>query len=721
MVRLLSIMLLVGCSSLSAAEGFGEIHGIVKSERGERLKGAQVVIQGTKLGAVATAHGHYQITRVPAGQYRVVVQMTGYESRTGDVAIESGRTFELDFILESRVVDLSPVVVTATLTEQGVENVPAAVEVIDEDEINGMGAETVADALKESQSLALQTGSGRALVASLRGLRANHSLILIDGRRVSTGFRNNIDLGEIPNSMIERIEVVRGPTSALYGSDAVGGVINIITRDPSREMTGGFTLRYGQSTYGEAENPLFRGDLSGRKGRLGYSLAGSFNLKNRYDRDLGTAETDGDRKQIGSGTGKISLDLARDHRLLAGLDYSETERDGNRLFGWGDGKREADTQRRSFFLEYRGKPGRHSEVMVRGYNSHFGMDVVVAPLQEGNWNNPLTGTQDPFYLDQDLNQVEGHWSGLFHADHLVTMGAEYRYESRKDNAFDNHVSNGAFFFQDEFQVSGPFLLVFGARYDRHSDFGSEVSPKVSATVALHRNARLKASYGEGFRAPNIFELYVDTDTKQNLIRPNPDLGSETSRSFELGLEGGNETVSGEIRFFRNDLKGMINTVQVGIDTLPGKKPTTRPIFIYQNTEEAMTQGLEVNASLSLPGGFVVSDEAALMSAEDKKTGERLFNKPDFLNTWKLAYSSKRLGLKANLRANTAGGQRVSQTYETRSYTLWNLYAARKLSAHFEVYLGVNNIFNSDPDVYGFTEGARLEGTFYYTGLTAQFR
>ena len=166
---------------------------------------------------------------------------------------------------------------------------------------------------------------------------------------------------------------------------------------------------------------------------------------------------------------------------------------------------------------------------------------------------------------------------------------------------------------------------------------------------------------------------------------------------------------------------MINTVQIGIDTLRGKKPSTRPVFEYRNTEEAMTQGLEISTSLSLPAGFVISDEASIMSTEDKTTGEKLFNKPDFLNTWKLAYRNKRLGIKANLRANTVGGQRVSETYETESYTLWNLYASKKLSKYFETYIGINNIFNSDPDIYGFTGGARVTGTFFYGGIAAEFR
>ena len=118
---------------------------------------------------------------------------------------------------------------------------------------------------------------------------------------------------------------------------------------------------------------------------------------------------------------------------------------------------------------------------------------------------------------------------------------------------------------------------------------------------------------------------------------------------------------------------------------------------------------------------VLPDEASIMTTRDKVKEERLFNKPDFLNTWKLTYSNKSLGMKANLRVNTTGGQRVSETYETESYTLWNLYVSKKPSRYFDTYIGINNIFNANPDIYGFTGGARVTGTFFYGGIAAEFR
>ena len=631
---------------------------------------------------------------------------------------------------EETVYELEEFVVTATMTERDIEQVPASMEVITRTEIEEMGAETVAEALKEAQSLTLQGVSGRGTVASLRGLSTKHTLVLVDGKRLSTGFRNNMDLGEIPTSMIERIEIVRGPSSALYGSDAVGGVINIITKPPSEKWTGGVTLGYGQSRYGEAENPLSKGHFAGRTGKIGYSLSGHFNQKDRYDRDKSTVQTDGDDKRIVSGTGKLSFDLAQDHRLWAGLEFAQTQREGIRTFGWGSGTREADSQRRAYFLEYQGKFRERSDVMLRGYQSHFETDIKVTPLEAGPGGTLLTQTGEPYHLNQDLTQMEGRWSERFFDQHRMTLGAEYRIEKRKDNDSDDDVNNSAFFFQDEFQVSDPFLLVLGVRYDRHSDFGSAFSPRVSTMYAVNEALRLKGSYGEGFRAPTIFELYIESDTKRSLIHPNPDLDAETSRSYELGAEGKYGIFSGGITAFRNDLNDMIHTVQVGTDTLKGKgkgggkgggKPKTRPILEYRNVAEAMTQGLEINASLRLPLGFVLSDNATLMNTEDKGTGEELFNRPDFMNSAKLTYKNARFGIRTNVRATTVGSQKTSATEEAEGYTFWHLRASKRLFGFFEVHAGVNNVFNKKPSVYGCVGSAGDTGTFFYGGVSAEFR
>lgn len=740
MLRSLCVLLFVAHSSILGAERFGEIRGTVKSEEGERLEGAQVTIRDLKLGAVATGDGHFVIKNVPAGRHQVIVWMTGYQSQMQRATVWEDATIQLDFTLKTRVISLEPIeitaevprrAVTATMVEMDLKKIPSAVEIITEEEIEEMGALTVADALMESQSLYLQGDSERDLAASLRGLRTTHTLILIDGRRVAVGLRDNINLDDIPTSMIDRIEIVRGPISALYGSDAIGGVINIVTKEPPEKAIAGLTVNYGLSKYGEAQNPFLKGYLAESTGGFGYSLSASIDRKNQYDRYKNTIWTDGDRKRFRSGSGLFSFDPTPNQRFQGGFDLSFVERKGIRPFSWGDAERRSITQRKSYFMEYKGKPGIQSDVILRAYQYHFETDIDLFPIILGPTVNPFTQSEESYQLVQDLNQIEGRWSQSFLSRHTVTMGAEYRSENRKDKRSKHDVSNSALFLQDVLQVSDPFLLVVGARYDSHSDFGATLSPKASLTFALHDNFRLKSSYGKGIRAPSIFELYIESPTKESFILPNLSLIPEESRSYEFGIEGDYKRFSGVIRFFRNDLKDMINTVQTGLDTLYAqrkgggidkkKKPWIRPLLQYTNIAKAMTQGFEINASIKLSKGFVLSGETSILDTKDKTTGLRLFNRPDLLNNLKLAYENPVLGIKANLRATSVGSRQISDIYKAEGYTFIHFYASHKLSKSTEAYFGINNLLNNDPNVYGYLEGAGPPGTFFYWGLTFELR
>jgi len=176
---------------------------------------------------------------------------------------------------------------------------------------------------------------------------------------------------------------------------------------------------------------------------------------------------------------------------------------------------------------------------------------------------------------------------------------------------------------------------------------------------------------------------------------------------------------------------MINTVQVGMDTLYAqrkgggydktKRPWIRPVLQYTNIAEAMTQGFEINASLKLPWGFALSDEATILDTKDKTTGAKLFNMPNLMNNLKLEYGNPNLGIKTNLRASSVGNRQISDTYQAEAYTFLHLYASKKMSRSTEFYLGINNLLNSDPNIYGYLEGAGPPGTYFYAGFTFQLK
>ncbi|NTV46874.1 MAG: TonB-dependent receptor plug domain-containing protein, partial [Chlorobiales bacterium] len=263
------------------------------------------------------------------------------------------------------------VVVTATLSEKPVSDIPASIEVFSDAEIKDMGSRMLPDVLYEAQSTTLEPTNGRLSVAKLRGLSSKNTLILIDGVRQPSGFQDYVDLSEIPVGMIERIEVVRGSSSALYGSDAIGGVINVITKKPTETFRANLNARYGQSTYEDAENPLFNAYATGSLGSFGYAVSGTFNSKNRYDRDKSDLMTDGDDKTIQSGSGKLTYQINPLINLTFGLSYSDIELEGVRTQTTGDFDRTVNSDRLSGYFEFATGIGELSKIVARAQRSYY--------------------------------------------------------------------------------------------------------------------------------------------------------------------------------------------------------------------------------------------------------------------------------------------------------------------------------------------------------------
>ncbi|MFH1069079.1 MAG: TonB-dependent receptor, partial [Candidatus Glassbacteria bacterium] len=722
MLRAICLILLLAVNSTVWAAGTGIIRGTIQTESGQPLEGAQISIRQTKIGAVSQKDGKFEIKEVQPGYCQLIVWMTGYETGFKRVLVVSDITVEVSFKLKEMVISMPGVVVrdtvphvtvTATIVPMELKKVPSAVEIISDEEIQETGALTVADALMEAQSAYLRGDEERSLSASLRGLRTTHTLILINGRRVAAGMRDNVNLDDLPTAMIQRIEIVRGPSSALYGSDAIGGVINIITKKPPEDMVAGFSTRYGQSKYGEDQNPFIKGYMAERAGRLGYSLFACIDREGQFDRYKETPWTDGDKKNLRSGGIDLSVDLTRRQLIQFGFERSLVKRKGMRPYDWGNGRRISDTNRKSYYLDYNYVVADRAEFLLRGHYYRFHTGIAVYPEIFGPDLNPYTQTDTDYRLFQDLTQIESRFTYTFPAGNKLTFGADSRREERSDNYTKYNVTNNAVYLQDIFQPADLLLFVLGARYDDHSQFGSTLSPKVSSTLSLRDNLRLKGSYGRGVRAPSIYELYIDSPTKESLLRPNPNLIAEESNTWEIGVEGNAGRFSAAARFFRNDLQDMISPVEVGFDSLyignVGSRsrltvPWIRPVLQFQNVDKAMSQGLELSATFRISDRVVFSDEAALIQTRDKSTHSRLLNEPDLLNTAELRYDMPEKGFKTGVRLASVGTRMISDQYKGDGYTLVHLFASKRFSENIELFGGVNNLLNNDPNIYGFAEG-----------------
>ena len=607
---------------------------------------------------------------------------------------------------QKQAVEIENMVVTATMTEKEIEKAPGSIEVITSQEIEEMDAQTVADALETATGLIVADETGRIKTPSIRGTGNKHTLVLIDGRRLSMGYKDFLDINQISVDMIDRIEVVRGPTSALYGSDAIGGVVNIITKKPPQELAVGATYQYGISKHNEGEEHIGRAYLGDSFGRFGFLLAGGYQNKNGWDLD-GILPDDGDHEELGSAVGRFSFDFNDNHSLLAGFEYSDMDREGMRFYQNLDRERDAEDKRHSYFLQYDARPNPLYNLMLRAYYSEHENDIEFSPTAQ------VTGEED---AKRKLNQIEGRFTGAFFDKHIITVGSEFREESREDETGrDDDVDNFSVYLQDEYQVLDPLYLVLGVRFDEHSEFGSEWTPRVSMIYSIFNNFRLKGSYGCGFRAPTISELFVTSYRKRGkwIYEPNSDLDPEKSESYEVGIEGEYKKFWGRITAFRNEIEDLIEAVYYE-STGTGKQ--RKDYYKYQNISEATMEGLELECGFKLPLGFSISGNLTYLETEDKETGKDLEGQPDYKGYLKLGYSHLEFGLRANVRMDYIGERYYAGGIEN-GYTLYNCYLSKELFQRYTLFAGVNNIFNKKVEM---DNVVYVEPAFFYGGLSISY-
>ena len=281
-------------------------------------------------------------------------------------------------------VDTGRVSVTATMTEKAVEKAPGSVGIITAAEIQEMGATTVAEALETAVGLIVSSDTGRAQIPSVRGTGNKRTLVRVDGRRLAPGYKDFVDVNQIPVTMIRQIEIIRGPGSAIYGSDTIGGVVDIITKETPNDLEVGALARYGG--HGDKDTWNFEGStFAGSKvGRFGFLVSGGLRNKDRWNADSEMPE-DGDEETLSSAAGRLSFDISDHHILTAGCEYSNMQRDGELSLS--------------------------SHLMMSAYRSEHEDEIEFAP--EAN----VTGEEDS---ERFLDPLEAHYTLAAGKSHLLT-------------------------------------------------------------------------------------------------------------------------------------------------------------------------------------------------------------------------------------------------------------------------------------------------------------
>lgn len=447
---------------------------------------------------------------------------------------------------------LPEIVVTATKTDIDKKLVPASVEVITQADIQARGAQTLKDVITNATAISIIRSTGRDAI-SIRGFESRFSMILIDGKRISSEIDQNYELDRIPLENVERIEIVRGPVNSLYGTDAMGGVINIITKRAS-EPTFRINLMHGAfaGNKGAKDNYSFTYD-SGVHGKAGLTISGS-QLENdaSFKGDGTTYAPYGVRKNISA---RVDYTLSETEELTITASYMNED---TREFAYKQTPKGAvkanihdDNERYDYSLSYT-KEQSDSSVFLRAYLSEYYKKVDV----HNTANAQLMNYGDSH---RTLPGFEARLTRNIGSDHILTYGGEYRPEkfrgtgvrtgkgifyvdyggkSFEGSAIDLNYS--ALYIQDQWQVSPKLLAVTSLRYDDSNRFESNVSPKLGLTYEADHTSRVKLNIAKGFRSPTPNQLYISSQVNRKgkivTLVGNPSLQSEKSDSYELSLE-----------------------------------------------------------------------------------------------------------------------------------------------------------------------------------------
>jgi len=477
-----------------------------------------------------------------------------------------------------------PVVVTATRVEEPLEQIGASVTVIPEEAIRVQGYRTVEEALRDVPGLNVtRSGSpGKITTVQIRGANSTQIQVLIDGVRVNSTTTGDFDFADLTVDQIERIEVVRGPQSTIYGADAIGGVINVITKRGQGAPTGYVDFEGGNYA-----------TLLGRVGTSGQVGPGSFTLG-------GSAYTFGgqfpnDETSLTSANGRLAYALPNrgELSLVGRLSDAHTGIPFKTVFPDFDPNREQTDRFWLLSFEWR-------QPWTAWYEHALRVSATQDTLTFRDPADPGT-TEPSFRSDIVTARREVDWLNIFRPVpwNTLTVGFEYQNEvGDNQGTFDRSTNTGSSFLQDELKLFDRLFLTGGVRYDDNSVYGADTTGRVAVSfVVRETDTRLKGSWGQGFRAPTFNELFFPAFPPCPPFG-NPNLKPEKSESWDGGLEQG--LWDGRVKlggtYFRNDFTNLIQTTLID---------PTNFCFQAQNVGRARSQGVEVEASVMPADGLSV--------------------------------------------------------------------------------------------------------------------
>lgn len=753
MKKIFSALAAALCIVLSAGANNTDTHiygHVIDSQTGEHLPYIVVVLKGTTIGVATDNSGHYVIRHVPEGDFVIEVSAVGYKTQTHEINIRKGRNYEVNFVLEEDLVQIEGVIVSATRSETTRRMSPTLVNVVGTDIYDKTNSTTVAQGLSFQPGVRVENNCQNCGFQQVRinGLDGQYTQILIDSRPVFSALAGVYGIEQLPANMIDRVEVMRGGGSALFGSSAIAGTINIITKEPVRNSAAiSHTMTSIAGTGAFHNTTDINASIVSEDNKLGIAVFGQNTSKDPWDANGDgftelsriSGQTIGFRGYVK--TGLYSKITAEYHHL------QEFRRGGDQL----------DLPPHEVMIAEQTKHGINtgglkfdwfSKNQKHRLNAFASMQHIDRDSYYGAGMDP-----DAYGKTLDLTWVAGA-QYIFKAEKCLfmpsdlTVGLEYNEDYLKDNMWgydritDQTVRIASLYAQNEWKNARWGILI-GGRLDKHNLIdGLIFSPRANLRYNPAKNINLRASYSYGFRAPQAFDedLHIDNvGGTVSMIRLADDLSVEKSQSVSLSADvyhsWGNWQANVLLEGFFTDLDDVFALKELGEED---------GILIKERHNEsgARVFGGNLEGKLAWKNIFQIQMGVTLQDSkykearswsDDVEATRRMFRTPDLYGYFTASYNPlKQLTLALSgtytgkmLVEHHKGMIEKNITVETPSFWDMGFKAAYdfKLYRSFSLQLnaGMQNILNSfqkdfdsgaDRDS-GYMYGPTLPRTFFF--------
>ena len=742
----------------------GTLKGQILDSNKNPLPGAVIKLADNITGTVSDEKGYYSLANVPAGKQRVFINFLGFENISKKIIVKPGINELGNIILSEAVKSLDQVVVTATRTEVDLESVPVPIQIISKEEIQKIGAVRLNEVLAEQTGLLIDSDHGTGL--QIQGFAADYALILVDGEPIIGRTAGTLDLSRIAVNNIERIEIVKGPSSSLYGSEAMAGVVNIITKQNLSALSYGIQSRY------RTNNTLdLNGNIASLGEKLGFELGANYLSSDGYDLTPGSISNTTPEFNAYTLQPKISYKFSSRTNLSVNARYYHEEQDN---------LQEINGDQESFIVT---DEGLRKDYAVNSNLSHAFNDRHKLRLRnyftkyetESELNHQNDGSLYNFsFFDQTFNRTELQYDAVINERQNATLGGGFFIEEVDATRYKdvNQFTASYAFAQYQWTPLDPLNVVVGARFDQHSEYSSQLSPKMAIQYRFSEKLKIQGSVGAGYKAPDfrqlllnftnpvvgysvfgssvvqesIRQLEAEGQVDQILIDPTniKEIKAESSWAFNFGWELNpfpDKNFEIKANLFRNNITDLIETAPVV------RKTNGQNVFSYFNFDQIITQGVEAEAhyqpfkNLSFSLGYQFLDTRDVEKYDELKDGQifasgengsfrleksdyrGLFNRSRHSGNIKANYHFEKYNMDFSLRGIYTGefgvaDLNVNGIYDRYDLTaednlLWNLSIQKYFQNGLALEAGARNLLDKRNEYVPTMPGRILFGGFSY--------